>query len=153
MTRIIWVTGVAGSGKSSLAQALCDRWPGVRRPVHLDGDRWREILGTLGQGYAPDDRRAIGLALAQLTLELASQGVDVVSSTISAHTDIGAALRLAMVPVMRVRMLAAVETLRLRRPHLHHDLVEHEAWPFAVERELWSDRGQSAQQLAELLLT
>ena len=152
MSRIFWITGVAGSGKSSLARALCERWPGARAPIHLDGDRWREILGVFGRGYEPDDRRAIGLALARLTLELASQGSDVVTATISAYAEIGAVLEQSSVPILRVHMLAAVETLRLRRPHLHRELSAHEAWPYAVDRQLWSDRGQSPIELAEFLL-
>lgn len=152
MNRIIWITGIAGSGKTSVARALVERWPGGRRPVHLDGDRWREILGTFGRGYELADRLAIGLALARLTLELASQEFDVVASTIAAHAEVGAVLEQAGVPVLRVRMLAAVETLRLRRPRLHRDLTAHEPWPFAIDRELWSDRGQSPAELADLLL-
>lgn len=155
MSRIIWITGVAGSGKSTLATALCARWSSLPRPVHLDGGRWREILGSLGMGFGPNERLAIGSALARLAVELSDQGVSVVASTISAFAEVGAILDRARVPVLRVRMHADRAVLARRRPEIHTEAQTRIdlPWPYRVDRELRSDQGLTADELADALLS
>jgi adenylylsulfate kinase-like enzyme len=152
--RIIWITGVAGSGKTALGVALCARWPTRPSPIHLDGDRWREILGPFGVGYEPAQRLAIGAALARLSMALAAQGASVVVSTISCFAEIGELLAASAVPVVRVHMRAQPGVLAARRPDLYpiDSAVVDRTWPYTVEHELHSDQGLSAEQLADRLL-
>lgn len=139
MSRLVWITGAAGAGKSTLARALLQAWPHVQRPLWLDGDRWREILGPLGAGYAPGDRTAIGSALARLALELVAQGTPVIASTISRHAQVGAVLDDCAVPQLRVRVRAPLQVLCARRPGiLQEELagMAAEPWPYRIDLEL-----------------
>ncbi len=147
MSQVLWITGLAGAGKTTLARTLLEGWPG-QRPIHLDGDRWRETLGPLGLGYAPDQRLAIGTALARLSLELAAQQQRVIVSTISRFSQVGDILARTDIPVLRVHLQANWECLRSRRPGIHGGEVSPDhalPWPFPCELVLPSD---SADALA-----
>jgi adenylylsulfate kinase len=80
---VIWVTGLAGTGKSTVAALAGERLAARgRRPILLDGDVLRDVLG--GQlGYQPEARRALAERYARLAKELAAQGFDVICATIS----------------------------------------------------------------------
>lgn len=147
----MWITGAAGAGKTALAQSIVARWKASCPLVHLDGDHWRQLLGSLGVGYQPEQRLAIGSALARLAVELGGQGVPVVVSTISAFVEVGAILDGSTVPVLRVRIHANWDTLQARRTALyaeHREIPMLGAWPFAIDLELRSDAGSSAEDLA-----
>lgn len=151
LSSILWITGAAGAGKTALAQAVSTRWNGVCPLVHLDGDRWREVLGALGTGYLPEQRLTIGSALARLAVQLGSQGVTVVVSTIAAFAEVGAILDASPVPLLRVRIHARWDTLQARRTALyaeHRETPMLGPWPFAIDLELHSDDGDSADELA-----
>ena len=154
MSGILWITGLAGSGKTSLANAVVRRWQGSAL-LHLDGDRWRQILGDLGAGYLPDQRLAIGSALARLSLELASQRQSVVVSTISRFAEVGEILATSELPVYRVLLQANLPTLTARRPHIHRpeSASDHETpWPFQIDLCLRSDTQMDIDALAAQIL-
>lgn len=137
--RLLWITGAAGAGKSTLARALLGDWPAAVAPLWLDGDRWRSLLGPLGAGYAPADRCLIGTALARLAVDLASQGAAVLVTTISRHAEVGTVLAASAAPVLRVRLCAPLPLLRARRPQIGADELAWMAadpWPFALDVEL-----------------
>jgi cytidine diphosphoramidate kinase len=80
---VFWVTGLAGSGKTTIGEALCSALRSRGRlAVQLDGDRLREAFG--GQhGYSIEERRHLSMCYARLCKLLADQGTDVVCSTVS----------------------------------------------------------------------
>lgn len=57
---IIWLTGLAGSGKTTIGQALYEKLKlKYKNLIYLDGDELREILGH----YAYDRQGRIDMAL------------------------------------------------------------------------------------------
>lgn len=90
--RVIWITGLSGAGKSTVAQALCDRllWAGVSVTL-LDGDELREVFQPLtarGVGYDMEGRRALALTYARLCQLMARQGQTVIIATISLFEEV-----------------------------------------------------------------
>ena len=85
----IWLTGLSGAGKSTIAQALAEvlKQRGIQRLELLDGDVVRQNL-TKGLGFSKEDRdeniRRIGFVAHLLT----RNGVIVLVSAISPYREI-----------------------------------------------------------------
>lgn len=81
--RVVWITGLAGSGKTTVATALVRRFrrDGVAA-VLLDGDALRASIAS-DLGYDLADRRRAAERYARLARLLAAQGLTVVVATIS----------------------------------------------------------------------
>jgi adenylylsulfate kinase len=84
--RVIWITGLSGAGKTTLAKALLPLLP--RPGLLLDGDAMREALSLLGGGYERADRLNLALTYARLCLLAAGQGLTVVCATISLFHEV-----------------------------------------------------------------
>lgn len=81
--RVYWVTGLAGSGKSTLGRGLWQRLrESGRAAIFLDGDMLREVFGD-DLGYSLEDRRKSAMRNSRLCRLLSDQGLDVVCATIS----------------------------------------------------------------------
>lgn len=80
---VIWLMGLAGSGKSTLGRALYDELKklGKQNLVYLDGDEFREIIDSFG--YDKDSRIEVAKKRARLCQMLSSQGLIVIASSIS----------------------------------------------------------------------
>ncbi len=78
--RVIWITGLSGAGKSSLARELLKRLPGA---ILLDGDELREVLGLSHCAFDAKSRSELGMKYARLARLLAAQGFTVLVATIS----------------------------------------------------------------------
>lgn len=85
--RVIWLTGLSGAGKTTLARALLKYLP---RAVLLDGDELREALGVATSGFDAASRKKLALTYARLAGLLARQGLTVVVATISLFHDVHA---------------------------------------------------------------
>ena len=77
---VIWLTGLSGAGKTTLARALQQALPGA---LLLDGDALRSVLGTSKKGFDRESRLALALTYARLCKLLAEQGATVIIATIS----------------------------------------------------------------------
>src|SRR5947209_8843532 len=76
--RVIWLTGLSGAGKSTVAREVVNRLHGRGiRPVLLDGDELRGALGVSGS-YDRASRRQLAFVYARLCRLLACQGHTVV---------------------------------------------------------------------------
>lgn len=88
--KVIWITGLAGSGKTTIAKEVYARLkPAFPNTVHLDGDSMREVLGNV-HGHTIGDRKATAYIYARLASMLAKQGINAIVSTISLFHEIHA---------------------------------------------------------------
>lgn len=85
--RVIWITGLSGAGKTTLARALLEHLPGA---ILLDGDELREILGATRDGFDADSRKSLALTYARMARLLARQGFTVIVATISLFHEVHA---------------------------------------------------------------
>lgn len=85
---LYWITGLPGAGKSTVARALVDALSETgTRPMHLDGDDLRAVLGVEGE-YDMAARLELARRYARLCAHLVGQGFDVVCSTVSLFPEI-----------------------------------------------------------------
>lgn len=88
MTKLIWITGLAGSGKTTLAKEvymqLKKMYPNV---VIIDGDHLREIFGGT-TGYSTEERLENARRLSRLCHFLVSENIHVVCATMSLYKEI-----------------------------------------------------------------
>ena len=83
----IWLTGLSGSGKSTIANLLLQHFRVDAIPIiFLDGDIMRNILDD--NDYSPEGRLRLALTYGRLCKELTSQGLDVVCATISMFNEV-----------------------------------------------------------------
>lgn len=88
MSFLLWITGLAGSGKTTIAKKVFNKLrkksPAI---VFLDGDDFRAIMQD-ELGFGLKDRKRNAWRIARLCSFLTSQGVSVVCSTMSLYKEI-----------------------------------------------------------------
>jgi adenylyl-sulfate kinase len=84
---VVWLTGLSGAGKTTLAGALCQKLSSAGHRVEmLDGDEVRENLSR-GLGFSREDRNANVRRIAFVARLLARNGVIVLTSLISPYRE------------------------------------------------------------------
>ena len=90
--RVIWITGLSGAGKTTLAKGLSLRLENSKlRPILLDGDTLRNIFqkdGSDAQSYKRDTRLNLALQYGLICQTLSDQGFTVIISTIAMFNEI-----------------------------------------------------------------
>jgi cytidine diphosphoramidate kinase len=118
--RIIWITGLSGAGKSSLATALTGRLRALGQTVvMLDGDELREVFGAVAanaQNHSREGRLALAMQYARLCRVLADQGLTVVIATISLFKEVHAWNRENLPGYFEVYLRVPMQELRRRDP-------------------------------------
>jgi bifunctional enzyme CysN/CysC len=168
---VIWMTGLSGSGKSTVAQGLEKRLlnAGILTTI-LDGDILRTGLSK-NLGFTDDDRRENLRRAVELALHLADAGVVVIAALISPfRADRAAAAERARergVPFAEVFVNAPLSECERRDPKqlyrkarageipLFTGIDSPYEPPFAPELELRTDQesiAQSVERLADLAL-
>ena len=90
---VIWLTGMAGAGKSTLAALLGKRFAAAgRRAELIDGDDTGEIL-TKGLGVSKDDRNAAVRRLGHVARMLARNDAVVIVAALSPYREARDAVR------------------------------------------------------------
>ena len=121
---LFWITGLAGVGKSTLAEAVVVE---LRRrghkPLLLDGDTVRDALESAddAQVHHAAVRLRRAWRIAKLSRMATLQGVPVVVATISLFHPVHAWNRDGRNPYIEVFLDAPIESLRRRRPVLYGD--------------------------------
>lgn len=84
---VIWLIGLAGSGKTTIGRVLYERMKAENHAtVFVDGDHVREIMGG-DLGHTVEDRRRNGQRICNLCRFLDGQGMDVVACVLSLFHD------------------------------------------------------------------
>jgi adenylylsulfate kinase len=90
---VVWLTGLSGAGKTTLATAVYRRLVGQARAVELlDGDEIREVLSQ-GLGFSREDRDTNVRRIAYVARLLARHGVIVLAAVISPYAATRAEIR------------------------------------------------------------
>ena len=80
---VIWIIGIAGAGKSTLAEAIEKKlFNDVRNIIILDGDVIREVFQN-DLGYTVNDRRVNANRVSRLSKFLDDQGIHVLCPILS----------------------------------------------------------------------
>lgn len=111
---VIWVTGLSGSGKTSLCEALYRLLkPGLPELVLLDGDVIRSAFGD-DLGHGEEDRRIQVKRLQNLARMLSQQGLVVMVAVLYCHPDLMRWNRQHIENYFEVYLKSSWETLRKR---------------------------------------
>lgn len=114
----LWVTGLPGSGKTTLALLLQKQLKSFagRQFVLLDGDELREVFGstTLHQS---EQRKNLSYQYARLARLLCSQGLDVIVSTVSMFAEVRQWNRENITKYLEIFIDVPIETLISRDKH------------------------------------
>lgn len=85
---VIWITGLSGAGKTTLAQTLV---PLIAEPtLWLDGDMIRQTLASVAGGYSRAERLNLAYSSARLCRLAAEQGLTVVCSIMAMFHEVRA---------------------------------------------------------------
>jgi len=111
---VIWITGLAGAGKTTLAEAVVQE---LRKEcanvVHVDGDTMRELFGA-HLGHTQEDRITNAYNICRACRWLSAQGMIVVCSTMSLYPEIWAWNRDNFEHYLQVYVKVSFEVLNLR---------------------------------------
>ena len=126
---LIWITGLAGAGKTTIATALYKRLKGkYTNLVLLDGDDFRELMGQ-DVGYDLDSRKIMARRMSRLCEYLTTQGIHVICATISMHKEVHAFNRSAIKDYYEILLDVSMENLIKRdKNRLYSRALKHEIY-------------------------
>jgi adenylylsulfate kinase-like enzyme len=163
--RVIWITGLSCTGKSSIASELAIKFSAIGiTPVIIDGDQIRNLL-PVQLGYTIEDRRQLASFYSKLSRELSQQGHLVICATISLFKTIQEWNRENIPGYFEVWLRAPLEELRKRdQKHLYPDLNSHNnpkivglgitaEFPVAADLEIDNHGEMTANASAELIFS
>lgn len=128
---VYWITGLAGSGKTTIGNALYYKLLRKQCPVVLlDGDILKNIVSSEKVGYARDERLARAKKYSLLCKVLSEQGIDVIICTISMFDEIRIWNRNNFEYYIEVFLDVSIEVLRERdKKGLYQDMVVNNELP------------------------
>lgn len=116
---VIWLTGLSGAGKSTVAQSLCQQLKKIEpNTVLVDGDVVRRLCGTdqSAQDYNLTARRLNAERIVEFCLWLDNQGMNVVCAILCLFDDIMINNRKRFSSYFQVHLQASLLTLQNRDP-------------------------------------
>lgn len=118
--KVLWITGLSASGKSTLALEISEKLRACgRHVVYLDGDELREVFGASAikpENHGREGRLALAMQYAYLCRVIANQGITVVIATISLFREVHEWNRTNLPGYFEVYLKVPLEELRRRDP-------------------------------------
>ena len=113
---VIWLTGIPGSGKTTLALELQKYYQQKQLPLEiLDGDEIRKTLSK-DLGFSPEDRKEHNRRVIFVAHILAKNGVTTIVPLISPYRETRANARKEIPNFVEVWVKASVEECKKRDP-------------------------------------
>ncbi|MEK9572619.1 MAG: adenylyl-sulfate kinase [Paracoccaceae bacterium] len=117
---VIWITGLSGAGKTTLAYEVVERLRAEGDAVvMLDGDDLREVFGAIVtnvENHGREGRLALAMQYARLCRVIATQGLTVVIATISLFREVHTWNREHLPGYFEVYLSVPLDELRHRDP-------------------------------------
>ena len=87
--QVVWITGLSGAGKSTIARKVVERLRGRGLPtVLLDGDEVRQVIADPKIGHDRESRLTNAMRIARLAKLVSEQGFLVVVPTMSLFREV-----------------------------------------------------------------
>lgn len=83
---LIWITGLSGSGKTTIAKKLIEYYN--NKAILIDGDEIRKVLDLSSARYDYEGRKHVAFTYARLCQLFSEQGFLVICSTISMYDEV-----------------------------------------------------------------
>lgn len=111
----VWLTGLSGSGKTTIAKGLVDHFKGNRYIETMDGDEIRKGLSS-DLGFSKEDRNEHNKRVIFCTKLLTRNGVIVVVALISPYRETRAYAKVQIPNMMEVFVKAPLDVCIERDP-------------------------------------
>jgi adenylylsulfate kinase len=86
--KVIWITGLAGSGKTTIGKVLYEKLKErINTIILLDGDELRMVFGG-NFGYSYDERQKAGEQYSRLCKMISMQGISVICCAIGMNESV-----------------------------------------------------------------
>ena len=113
---VVWLTGLPGSGKTTIAKELQPKLQGMGWPVEvLDGDEIRQNLSK-GLGFSREDRETHLKRVTYVAKLLSRNGVAVIAAFISPYRNIREYARKETTNFLEVFVKCSLDTCAKRDP-------------------------------------
>lgn len=113
---VVWLTGLPGSGKTTIAKELEPKLRKLDWPVEIiDGDEIRQSLSK-GLGFSREDRETHLKRCAYVAKLLSRNGVAVIAALISPYREVREYARKETTNFVEVYVKCSVQTCRKRDP-------------------------------------
>ncbi len=111
---VYWITGLPGSGKTTVGNALYYKMKKQSSVVLLDGDILKNIVGGSVPGYAKEERRERARKYSLMCKMLSDQGINVIICTVSMFDEIRAWNRDNFAHYIEIFLDVSMDILKLR---------------------------------------
>src|SRR5512143_774270 len=115
---VIWITGLSGAGKSSIAREVVRLLRKEQRPVaFLDGDEIRAAIADPHVGYDRESRLANAMRICRFARIFSGQGLTVVVATMSLFGEVYEWNRRFLPHYFEIYSRVSCQTLKKRNPN------------------------------------